>query len=118
LSIPKADAAPSANQIDLKLSTLFDSKGNISKSGRNAKPEKYQGQPGLCIESPIQIYTDGQTDENGQGNLETQAAIVGQFSEITPGFSFHSKERLSFRHMSWPFLLMDRYLLALVSDDL
>jgi hypothetical protein len=118
LSIPKADTAIGADQINLKLSTLFDGKGDISKSGRNAKPEKYQSQPRLCIESPIQIYADGQTDENGQGNLETQAAIVGQFSEITPGFSFHSKERLSFGHRSCLFLLMDRYLLALVSDDL
>jgi hypothetical protein len=100
LSIPKADAAPGADQINLKLATLFDGKGDIFKSGRNAKPEKYQGQPRLCIESPIQIYTDGQTDENRQGNLQTQAAIVGQFSEITPGFSFHSKERSSSGHVS------------------
>jgi len=73
-----------------QLTAFFYGQSDIAKAGHNSNNQKNQRQPGRCLKSSVQIHPQEQSDENGQGNRQPDAAEIGKILDVTSGFSFHS----------------------------
>jgi hypothetical protein len=70
--------------LDLKISQFLDGQADVSDGCCDPKQKKDDGHPWPRSKLYIKVSAYPISDEDGQGDLQAQAAKIGQLLDITP----------------------------------